>query len=395
MRTRFGSFAIMVLVAGTAAVETGCDDLSTGRPADPAGAPRLVRVLIQDSTFVGGPPAQRGSVVDLLDTGPPTSCSDVNPCVTQYLIAQATPPLECSAPTAGVCFDPLKLPAAGVPLNNGATHIRLVFNKLLSSDIETVMVDPNGAPLPGMPYALEPGLVELIGPDGKAVAGTTAVWDNAGSPEFTSDIILIPFGPAILITPGDLAPSASYTIRIHPSSIKDRAGNRPADVNGVALADPTDFKFTTEPITPNPDASFPSFAVTPSEIAPNDILQLAFWTSINEKTVALTISGPAGFDPAAVEAFADRGSSPKAKDCSANKNNGLLDIAYTSGSGATRAAADWPSGDYTLGFTVKDLSSGAATYTSPTLQFTVTGAATNPMDDANAAANHVLPEQCL
>jgi hypothetical protein len=395
MRTRFGSFGIMVLVAGTAAVATGCDDLSLGRQSDPAGGPKLVRLLIQDSSFVGGPPAQRGAVVDLLDTGPPPSCSDINPCTTQYLIAQATPPLECSAPTGGVCVDPLKVPAEGVPLNAGATHIRLVFNKLLSADIETVMVDANGAPLPGMPYALKPGIVELLGPDGKPVMGTRAVWDNSGSPEFTSDLILLPFGPAILITPGDLAPASSYTIRLHPSLIKDRNGNAPADANGVALADPTDFKFTTEPLTANDLGSFPDFSTTPTTIAPNDILQFAFWAPVDETTAAVTITGPAGFNPAAVEAFADRGADATAMGCAANENDTLLDVVYTTGTGATRAAADWPAGAYTLSFTVKDVATGASTYTSPTLHFTVAGAATDPADDVNAAANHVLPEQCL
>src|SRR5439155_10998393 len=148
MRTRFRS-VLWVLVAGTAAVVTGCEDTSTGQLSDPAGAPRLLKVLIQDSSYVGGPPAQRGAVVDLLDTAPPPSCGDANPCTTQYLIAQTTPPLECSAATGGVCVDPLKVPPEGVPLNDGATHIRLVFNKLLSGDIETVQVDANGAPLPG------------------------------------------------------------------------------------------------------------------------------------------------------------------------------------------------------------------------------------------------------
>src|SRR5262245_9569612 len=113
MRTRFGIFGPLLLVAGTAAVATGCSDLDAGRLGDPAGPPKLVRVLVQDSTYVGGPPAQRGAAVDLLDTGPPPSCSDSNPCTTQFLIAQAAPPLTCSALTGGVCVDPLHVPAQG------------------------------------------------------------------------------------------------------------------------------------------------------------------------------------------------------------------------------------------------------------------------------------------
>jgi hypothetical protein len=380
----------VVLVAGTAAVTTGCDDLSSGHVGDPSGPVRLIKVLVQDSNYVGGPPSQRAGIVDLLDKAPPPTCSDINPCVNQFLVAQTTPPLECSDPQGGVCVDPLAIPQAGVPLNAGATNIRLVFNKLLDNSIEQVTVDPNGAPTGSAPYKLVAGIVELIGPTGQPVAGTTAYWDASGSPDFTSDVILIPFGPAIVITPGSLDPSTKYTIRIHPPMIKDRKGNPAATVDGAALADPTDFVFTTEPITPNADLSFPDFTKSPTTIAPDEVLQFAFWETLDEKTVTVTATGPAGFVPAQVEVFADRGGDPKA--CAAGENDALLDFVYTTGAAAARMPADWPAGDYTLSFTVKD-TGGAATYTSPTLHFTVAGNA-GGAGDANSFANHVTPEQC-
>jgi hypothetical protein len=380
------------LACGLAALFAGgCSNTDAGRPGDPPGSPRLVKLLVQDGHFVGGPPDQRAAIVDLFDDAAPPTCSDINPCINQYLIAQTTPPLECSDPSGGVCVDPLKLPATGVPLNAGDTNIRLVFNKLLANDIEDVMTDPNGAPLPGHPYALKPGIVELLGPGGTPVPGTTAVWDNSGSPDFTSDPILAPFGPSILITPGGLDPSTTYTVRIHPGLLRDRNGNPAADRFGTLLSDPTDYSFTTEPITVDSTRSFPGFS-TPPTIAPNDILQFAFWEALDETTVTITATGPVGFDPTAVEAYSDRADSPVAADCDAALNPMLLDFVYTTG--VPRMPIDWPAGDYTLSFTVKD-ASGVATYVSPTLMFTVGGAPTDPASDPYARQLHVTPEQCL
>jgi hypothetical protein len=391
MRSFSRHIVLCIVVAGTAAgTSTGCEDNTLGRLSDPSGPPRLTKALIQDSTYVGGPPAQRGAATDLLDTAPPPTCSDVNVCINQFLLAQTVPDLTCSNPSGGVCVDPLALPSTGVPLNDGATVIRLVFNKLLDDSIETVDVDDNGAPKPGHPFALKPGIVELLDSTGTPVAGTTAYWDVSGSPEFTSDVILVPFGPAIVIVPGSLDPSSSYTIRIHPGLLKDRQGNAAADASGATLVDPTDLKFTTEALTPNPGLSFPDFSAA-AEIAPNDVLQFAFFANIDETTVTVTATGPAGFDSAAIEAYADRGAD--ATDCAGGENDAQLDFVYTTGTGAARAPADWPAGDYTFAFTVKD-ASGKSTYSSPTMMFTVTPPDGVPADDANAFANHVTPEQC-
>ena len=390
MRSLPWTFVLAVVVAGTAGSTTGCDDTSLGHLTDPAGPPTLIKVMVQDAQFVGGPPVQRGAAVDLLDTAPPPMCSDTNPCINQFLIAQTVPPLDCSDIAGGVCIDPLAVPADGVPLNAGATAIRLVFNKLLDDSIETVSVDENGAPTPGKPYALKPGIVELLDGSGAPVAGTTAFWDNSGSPEFTSDVVWLPFGPAIVITPGSLDPQSTYTIRIHPALLKDRQGNAAADNTGATLVDPTDLKFTTEAITANPGLSYPDFSAAVT-IAPNEVLQFAFFATVDETTATITATGPAGFDPAAVEAYVDRADDPT--DCAGGENDAQLDFVYTTGSGAARAPADWPAGDYTFAFTVKD-SSGKTTYSSPTVMFTVAGADANPADDANALPNHVTPEQC-
>jgi hypothetical protein len=391
MRMLPGLVVSCIVIAGTAAATTGCDDTSLGHLKDPAGPPRLIKAMIQDAAFVGGPPAERGAAVDLLDTAPAPSCSDTNPCINQFLVAQTVPPLDCSSPTGGTCVDPLAVPADGVPLNAGATAIRLVFNKLLDSSIETVAVNDNGAPTGATPYKLAAGIVELLDSTGTAVAGTTAYWDNSGSPEFTSDVVWIPFGPAIVILPGNLDPEATYTIRIHPELLKDRQGLAAADASGATLVDPTDLKFTTEAIATNDGLSYPDFTSSPTTIAPNEVLQFAFWSLLDETSATVTATGPAGFDPTAVEAYADRGADPTA--CADDENDAQLDFVYTTGAGAARVPADWPAGDYTLSFTVKD-AAGKTTYTSPTMMFTVAGADGDPASDANTFDNHVTPEQC-
>src|SRR5437763_4876036 len=63
----------------------GCDDVSTGHLADPAGPVRILRVLVQDAPAAvvqthGEGGSTRGTAVDLLDHSAPVSCDDANPC---------------------------------------------------------------------------------------------------------------------------------------------------------------------------------------------------------------------------------------------------------------------------------------------------------------------------
>lgn len=385
MRMQSGTIPIVTL----AALVAGCSDLTAGRTNPPSGPPRLVKVLVQDATFAGGPPAERAAAVDLIDDAPPVACNDIAPCANQYLIAQTTPPLACQAD--GFCIDPLKLPATGVPLNGGATVIRFVFNKILDgTKIETVTQDANGAPTGKAPYKLADGLFEFLGPDGQPVDGTAGFWDNTGAFDFTSDIILLPFGPALVVEPGSLNPSTSYTLRLHPSKLVDKSGQALVDKNGGALADPTDFHFTTEAIVANDAGDYPAFAGKPPySILPNEVVQLLSWAVLDETSVVVTATGPAGFDPTKIEVYADRGGKPTKANCAKNENDSQLDFVYTSAPGV---AVDWPAGSYTLSYTAKD-ASGTASFTSTSYAFTVAGTDGDAMD-ANARANHVLPEQC-
>jgi hypothetical protein len=395
MRVYAGILPRFALAATLLGAASSCDNVTAGRPADPSGGPKLVHLLIQDYSFIGGPPGERAAAVDLLDHAAPPACSDINPCVNQFLIAQNTPPLDCSNPKGGMCIDPLAVPSTGVPLNAGSNAIRIVFNKLLNaSEVETVMTDANGKPVSAASYMLKSGLVELLNADGTP-AGMSGFYDDSGPSDFTSDLILVPFGPAIVIKPSLLAPKSTYTVRIHSSRLHDKLGEQITDANGTTLPDPADFNFTTEDVTLNADGTHPDFRKT-TPIAPNEIVQVFLWEPLDETTLKITITGPAGFDPTTVEGYADRGGKASAKACAAALTPTLINFVATNEAppgDAMRKPVDWAAGNYTFSFTAKDRT-GTSTYTSPTWTFSVAGADADPAKDGNAFAQHVIPEQC-
>jgi hypothetical protein len=389
----------LLVAAGLA---SACDDTTAGQPIDSTAPPRLVHLTVQDVRGLQGnaSPAvgfvQRNSVIDLLDDAPAIACSDTNPCVGQFNIDYTVPDFGCSASGAGqsgTCNDPLKVPASGVPLSvplgvNGdagsGMQIRLVFDKLLDGKIVTVTVDPTKPPGKNFSYVLADGIVELDDATGAEVP-SVKIYDNGGSSTFTSDLMLAPFGPAIVVKPkAPLAPATSYTIKLlDPSLLVDREGNAAVDANGNALPKPFVAKFTSEPLTANPAGSFPDFTM-PVTLKPNQIVQLAFWEPVDEATAQLVVTGPGG--AVAALAYSERGSDPTM--CMASQNPWLLDVAHTVAGGLP---ADWPAGDYTLTLTIKDATGGSSAATG-TLSFTVAGTS-DPMDP-EGYQQHVLPAQC-
>jgi hypothetical protein len=303
-------YAGLLSFAGGLLAVTGCSDITAGQPTDPTGPPLLVHVLIQDGVPAGGPPAQRTSITDLLDTqdtNPDLKCSDIQPCLVQFVEAFTAPNFSCSCATipttnrnlflcgkdasgnynTGTCNDPLKLPSGGIPLfgDPGATppppgdaaagmQIRIVFSKLLNNMIEAVT--PNGSTTPGMTltYTLA-DIIELDGPNGKLDA--SALWDPTGTPALgkppvtPSDPEQLEIGPAIVLKPsGNLAPLTTYTVTLHTAMLKDRTGNAAADANGHPLPDPYTIQFTTEDISyrsgvSNPAGSFASTCQSASD----------------------------------------------------------------------------------------------------------------------------------
>jgi hypothetical protein len=427
MRTLIRLGALCIVVAGTAGTTSGCDDISAGRPADSSAPPQLVHVLVQDARYFLAFP-NRGSALDLLDNNNTRSCVITQPattntaqldtCINEFLVDQLAPDVHCTE--AGLCNDALKVPPAGVPVPasltllgatpdnrdpGGGVQIRLVFDKVLDDSIETIT--PSGSTAPGLTnqYSLVPGLVELDDGAGKPVK-SVMYYDNAGSPQYSADIELVPLGPAIVIKPtAPLDAATTYTIKLlSPSALKDRAGHVAVALGGGAL--PSSLTFTTETLTPSSGGAFPSdlaggngfdypdFTAGAVIVAPNDVLQIGFFEAFAGDSATVTVkSGCAGAKPIA---YSERGSD--ASMCTKADPGGypVLDVVNSdSGIVATGKPVDWPMGDCTLTLTVSDAAGNGAPY-SADYTFTVSGAdGTDPKVDPNIASQHVTPAECV
>jgi hypothetical protein len=180
--------------------------------------------------------------------------------------------------------------------------------------------------------------------------------------------------------------------------LKDKAGEAATNADGTPLADPTDLTFTTEQLTPNLGADGDFSAAGMTTIAPNDIVQFPFWEPIDPTTLAVDVANstfPAGFDPTAIEVFADIGADPTA--CMDDEDDTTVDIAYTGivPPATTKSPIDWPVGSYSIQLKAVTAAGGNSTYTPDPIVFTVGGSdTTDPTMDPASNANHVIPEQC-
>jgi hypothetical protein len=422
MRTQFFFVGLLSAVAGTLVGTAGCDNITAGQPTETKAPPQLAHVLIQDARYYGDWPG-RASALDILDNyHPPTCTPGVDTCLNEFLIAGYAPDVSCSS--AGLCGDPFKIPATGVPVPlglatigaapdmrdpGGGIQVRIVFDKVLDEKIETV--GPSGSMTPGATnmYTLVAGLIELDDEAGMAV-DSVMYYDPAGSPIYSSDLEYIPLGPALVIKPkASLDAATTYTVKIlKPELLVDRSGQAAQGVDGGAL--PTSFKFTTEQLTPGsgglfPDSpalngfDYPNFvdatADMPATILPNETVQISFFENIaGDTATAVVKSGPAGTK---LLAYSDRGADATAcsKAAAGDSSGIVLDIVNTdTGDIATAAPADWPAGDYTITVTVKDINM-KSTY-SADYSFTVGGARDmDPTMDPNNYANHLTPAECM
>jgi hypothetical protein len=413
MRTQFFFGGLLSVVAGTLVTTAGCDDVTAGQPSDTAAPPQLVHVMVQDARYLLDFP-NRGSSLDILDNYQPAPCTKaVDTCINEFLVDQLAPDVSCT--DAGVCGDPFKIPATGVPVPlsavfagiqaadnrdpGGGIQVRLVFDKVLDSSIEMVTIDPTKAPGKTNTYTLMPGLVTLL--DGQMMPVPSKMYyDNGGSSQFSADLELVPLGPAIVIKPqASLDAATTYTVKIgNPGALKDREGNAAVGPNGTAL--PTTLTFKTENLTPDVAGAFgggldyPDFS-KPATIAPNEVIQIGFYENIAGDTATVTVTtGPAAAKPIA---FSERGSDPAmcTTAASGDPSGPVLDITNTdTGSVMTGKPVDWPAGDYTIHVKVQDIN-GLSTFESDYM-FTVAGTdQTDPMADPNIQGNHVTPFQCM
>ena len=335
----------LAFAASIAAVGCGTDN------SDPAGPVKLVRIMVQDSQPFGA----RGVAMDLLDTpGSPlttaVACDAAHQCTSTYLLQQVAPDVSCNA---GVCNDPIAAglaplvpPATGRQGEAGGTQLRLVFSKLLPSTIAPADV------------------LEVDDAAGNRVAGT-ATWDPSGSPVLSSDLILIPYGPALVFKPtAPLQASMQYTIKVNAQLVTDREGNPMADQNGTVVAGTFTKSFTTESLALLPQTTLTDVTKSAVTIAPDDILQLGF----NAPAAASTAcTASLGATAVPVKAYAEAGASTAG--CAA-ANATFLDIVAVDGTGAP---TDWAAGSYTVSCTVNALGGGGSTTVSG--GFTVAGSA--------------------
>jgi hypothetical protein len=342
MRNVVASF-VVVLAA------SGCGSESPGEPTGPV---ELVRIMVQDSL----PNGVRGVAMDLLDdaSSPLTtavSCDDSHPCISDYLLQRIEPDVSCSP--AGKCTDPL---AAGLaPLTPperhalgeaGGTQIRLVFNKLLPASVPANMV------------------VEIDDPSGP-VAGTT-VWDPSGSPVASSDLIITPYGPALVFKPNaPLLASTAYTIKVNSALVTDRSGDPMADLHGTVVSGTYTKQFTTENLLLLPETTATNVAgSTAVTLTPDEIVQLGFNAPA---TAAAACTVTMGGAPVAVASSGDPG--PSATNC-ANADATLVNVVAVDGTGA---AMDWAVGDYAISCSISPVGGGAPV--TVTGAFTVAGTA--------------------
>jgi len=416
MRTQFFFVGLLSAFAGGLVGTAGCDNITAGQSTDSKSPPQLVHALVQDARYFLAWP-NRGSSLDILDNYQAASCTKaVDTCINEFLVDQVAPDVSCT--DAGVCGDPFKIPSTGVPIPLGLTllgaapdmrdpgggvQVRLVFDKVLDSSIESVTMDPTKAPGKTDTYTIMPGLIELDDDAGMPV-DSVIYYDNGGSSQFSADLELVPLGPAIVIKPTvSLDAATKYTVKfLNPGAIKDRQGNAAVGLGGGAL--PTSLSFTTEELTPANAGAFPSdaaggngydypdFTAASAEITPNEVVQVSFFEAFAGDSATVTVkSGCTGAKPIA---YSDRGNDPTM--CTKADPGGFPVLAIVNsdtGDVTTGVPVDWPMGDCVLTITVPDIN-GRSMFTED-LSFTVSGTdETDPMVDPNIASQHVTPAQC-
>jgi hypothetical protein len=432
MRTEFTRAGLLGLVlAGVTLGQVGCDSYSTGHDSDPGGVVRLMRVMVQDSpptvvNAVNAGGSTRGACTDLVDQDPPIACNENTPCKVLVAMEGGIADFTCRQ---NVCNDPFKPLPTGTPINPDTdadpmamtpaipgNSIRLVFDKLLDP---SSIIDGDGKLLPGIVDFVDESRNYTYSQD-----ELNGIWDPAGAPEFTSDPLLLPYGPAIQISPyrkpsGDgagptgLERNTKYTVIVHPGMIKDRKGNGLGDKNGHAVTSDVSYSFTTENVSANitvgsfvavsPYQLPGDFTPTNGQVATmyaSDVLELAFWADLDLSSFNFTITGPDGFVAKNVEAYLDAPVDPDLMCSTASTNQ--IDLAYTNG---TKGMPDkWPVGTYTIKFTVDSTNDNTTTFDSRSWpgadsNGVLTFVVVPPPDDDSPATDlaivdaHPLPEQ--
>jgi hypothetical protein len=437
---------ISVAFAGSLVGAGGCDDVSTGHLADPSGPVRILRVLVQDAPAAvvqmkGEGNSTRGAAVDLLDHSAPVACDDSDPCQVLMAFGGGLGDFTCRN---GICNDPLKAPATGVPLNPDIEAVPAMPAQPATPQMDCTPAMPAQPPTDGSPAvpgvsirivvsklldpskitsdgtSILPGVAELVDEgtgESMPLDQLNAIWDPAGSPEFTSDPVLAPFGPAIQLSPLGLQHSSKYTVVIHPALIADRDGNPVADQDGNLLVKDLRLSFTTEDVSANvtvgsfktvspyqlPGDFTPLFGMPPT-IYSTDVLQLAFWSNVDIDSFNYRLTGPDGNLITTAEKYYESPPDPDTGTCpEATSTTMQVDLYNTTGTPGK--GAPWPVGTYKLVFAINSTDDNTSTFRSSSwpgaaadgsLTFTVIDPPADNSADTDSALidNHPLPENC-
>lgn len=410
MRTQFLNVGLLSMTLAGGLVSAGCSDIHTGQDKDPKGPVKLVRIMVEDDDNVAA--GGLSYATDLLDTpdSPLTTAvacdPNTKPCQLQFNLnlGGASPDFSCNEMT-GKCNDPLAptgsitlQPADGAPGTVSGTEFRMVFNKQLdASKIEDITNIPGQLPGSDETYKLKDNVADIIGPDGTAIAADK-YWDPAGSPTQTSDVILNPYGPAIVIKPtAGLIPGASYKVVLHTAMVTSREGDPVADQFGNVLTSDYSVAFMTGSfslVSSTPDVTTDPTMSTP--IPTDGVIQFAFNTNPGAAASVTAMPTPA-IPGGTIIAYPDDELDPDTMMCVPGMQN-LLDLTLVDST--TKLPMAWPAGTYSIALTVPSTNTADTSMNfTATLNVTVDATIATGMDAADGSslsvADHPVPQQCM
>ena len=260
MRTQFFFVGLLSVFAGGLVGTAGCDDITAGQSSDTAAPPQLVhvhgsgrtlsawpsRTVPRRSTFsttTGRTPSPRAS--------PATS---INPCINEFLVDQVAP--DVSLPAVGHLQRPAQDPGdrrAGSAIGRSrrrapmtcATRAAASRSASCSTRCSTrasrrsrwTRPRPRARPTSLRPQrghrrARRPG--RHAGPERRSTSTTAA------RRVYSSDLELVPLGPAIVIKPkASLDAASTYTVKIlNPGADQGSPGQRGRSASVAARSAP-------------------------------------------------------------------------------------------------------------------------------------------------------------
>lgn len=334
MRTRLIPYAGWFALALGGIGGTSCSNLDIGQERDAPGPLNVNHVILLDQT--------RGINPDLLNddaekraagqASQGRSCDFVDPCPPpvvcgELLFQGASSGIFASFPAApGVCHDPENVQEVAPSVDS---RIRVSFNKLLDNRV----VDVAGQ--------VVPTAVTVVDSQGTLVDADEVFYDRSGSPVYTSDPNILPYGPALVFTPSaPLRPGETYTVTVDPAVVVARNNQLPP------LPEDLRFTFTVEGFFVLEEVNCPGISADPTIcVLPPTLIQ--YRTSANGGTDP-PLPAPANPVPLAYSFNADVDPASTGTVTVRDSNNTIIPVNVTADGrdlAVTRAdGLAWPAG---------------------------------------------------